>query len=562
MENIDMSYFWELQNDFSKLPVDLRKKDFSQYYNKQLTENDVRNIVGNTFKKELINFKYKKEIFDIIRAVIQNEKSEYFQILNISRFSIVFKNNTKVLKIGFPKITYKIPKCSIILDSIIRKQYDEILFIEVQDFKSSNLSDKYSKEEIEEILYNIWKKFRMNNIIWYDPKEKNVVLENDTNNINKWDNCNYYQSNDKEKGIYKVPYDINYLNLKIVDTDLFLPLDVIQDFEKLCKTNPNASGFSNWKYKTLMEYEKRYKGECMMNEKKQKLIKEIEVLNNSDEIKNFVCEVKKLCIDNGAYFVTSRIKSTESAIESFNDNKSKQIVNDKLYKTVILTNPDTVKSFESVETIVDLLGIRVITLDNNTLYKIVNLLKEKYNSYLSIDLISDRLVGFEYRAVHIYFKLNFPNISFEVPLEIQLKTYEMHYAWEALHDTIYKNQKINFYDGCNLLPTLFKIFEYNGRAIKEYLLQNEMRYNFIAIENIIKYNQNLFLKYKKEIEKACFLFAKSIYYEKNNELTEIELLNKFNQLKETKNIKNSPLHIFGDKGIEFATFCIATNSME
>ena len=56
MENIDMSYFWELQNDFSKLPVDLRKKDFSQYYNKQLTENDVRNIVGNTFKKELINF--------------------------------------------------------------------------------------------------------------------------------------------------------------------------------------------------------------------------------------------------------------------------------------------------------------------------------------------------------------------------------------------------------------------------------------------------------------------------------------------------------------------------
>ena len=55
MENIDMSYFWELQNDFSKLPVDLRKKDFSQYYNKQLTENDVRNIVGNTFKKELIS---------------------------------------------------------------------------------------------------------------------------------------------------------------------------------------------------------------------------------------------------------------------------------------------------------------------------------------------------------------------------------------------------------------------------------------------------------------------------------------------------------------------------
>lgn len=134
----------------------------------------------------------------------------------------------------------------------------------------------------------------------------------------------------------------------------------------------------------------------------------------------------------------------------------------------------------------------------------------------------------------------------------------------GLHDTIYKNPKVNVFDGCNLFPTLFKIFEFNARIIKYYYINIDEHINFSAVDSIINYNKYLFEKYKEDIEKASFLFAKSIYYSKNNnsKITEDELLRIFNKIKSNNKSKTSPIHICGDRALENAIFKIATNNFK
>ena len=297
-----------------------------------------------------------------------------------------------------------------------------------------------------------------------------------------------------------------------------------------------------------------------MNE--ELLLKEIDELNESEKLKSIVSKIKENALKMGASKFEYRIKSKESAIESYRSNKKEQKVLEDNYRTVILTNPDTLTSFNDVDSICDLIGIRIITDNTDDLFRISEYLKKEYNSSLSMDLISKPVIGFEYRAIHMYFSLNINEKYSNVPLEIQLKSFEMHHTWVGLHDTVYKNPKVNLYDGCNLLPTLFKIFEFNARIIKYYYINIDEHINFIAVDSIIDYNKELFEKYKEDIEKACFLFAKSIYYSKNenSNITEEELFDKFNEIKLNNTSSESPIHICGDRALENATFNIATNN--
>lgn len=297
----------------------------------------------------------------------------------------------------------------------------------------------------------------------------------------------------------------------------------------------------------------------------KELLRRIKVLNKSEKIKRLITEIKEELLDMGAYLVESRVKPEESALESFKNNKVKATVSKDLYRTIGMTNPDTVKSFENVDTVVDLLALRVITHNANDIYKIKDFLNQKYNSFLIIDLINEPLIGFEYRAIHMYFKLKLDNINFEVPMEIQVKTYEMHHAWAGLHDTIYKNPNINLRDGCTLLPILFKIFEFNVRILKKMFNEEDIQFDYSGIDSIIDYNKPIFEKYNSTIEKSCYLLAKSIYYDKNknSKLTDKDLYNKFTELRDNyDNSKefDSKLHLCGNASVEYATYCIATNS--
>ena len=295
----------------------------------------------------------------------------------------------------------------------------------------------------------------------------------------------------------------------------------------------------------------------------EELINRISILNKNKQINDVILKIKTEALSMGAYLVESRIKSEISALESFKNNKTKACVSKDLYRTIGMTNPDTVKSFESVDTVVDLLALRIITKNSDDIYKIKDYLNEKYKSFLIIDLINEPLIGFEYRAIHMYFKIRLDGVYFEIPMEIQIKTYEMHHTWVGLHDTIYKNDNVNLKDGCTLLPILFKIFEFNVKVLKNQFLNNDVKVDFSGVDCIIDYNKEIFKKYESEIEKSCFLLAKSIYFDrnKNSNLTEADLFRKFEIIKlENMDKHIAPLHICGDKNIEYATYCIATGN--
>ena len=297
----------------------------------------------------------------------------------------------------------------------------------------------------------------------------------------------------------------------------------------------------------------------------EELIRRIEIVNNSAEIENIVEEIQNNTKNMGAYLVEHRIKSEKSALDSMRNNKVKAEVSKDLYRTVGMTNPSTIESFKCVDTVVDLLALRIITNTADDMYKIKNYLKQKYNPFIIIDGINEPLIGFEYRAIHMYFKIKLEGIDFDVPMEIQLKTYEMHHAWFGLHDAVYKNDNINLYDGCTLLPILFKIYEFNIKILKKIFDGYNGETDFTAIDCIIQYNQKLFRKYEEDLKKGCFLVAKSIYYDRNKDskVTEGELLKAFEKLVENNSLqKETKLHLYGDSNVDFAVYCIATNNFE
>ena len=113
------------------------------------------------------------------------------------------------------------------------------------------------------------------------------------------------------------------------------------------------------------------------------LLKEIEELNESEELKSIVSKIKENALKMGASKFEYRIKSKESAIESYRSNKKEQKILEDNYRTVILTNPDTLTSFDDVDSICDLIGIRIITDNTDDLFRISEYLKKEYNSSLS-----------------------------------------------------------------------------------------------------------------------------------------------------------------------------------
>lgn len=272
MDSLDTLYFFEtIEKDSKVLPQDLRTLEKYIKESNPTNYSDLKKLIDEIFFKGLqdneIKAKIHKDIKDIVYAILNNEECDTFDLISISRFSLAFKLNTKILKIGFPKITYKFPNSDIVLDSIIRKQYKNsndipILFVEVQDYKENNLRKEYTEEEIEELIYQLWKELRKQNIVWYDPKDKNIVLNKEEVIPKAWNDKYYKRSSEEEKGRYKLYDDrdsIDYIcDVLIIDTDLFLPLETVEKLMKMYKIQPSLPGFKNWKFKKMLKYEKRF----------------------------------------------------------------------------------------------------------------------------------------------------------------------------------------------------------------------------------------------------------------------------------------------------------------
>lgn len=269
MNKRDTEYFFEIVDKFEEaLPKDLRQIDLTINSNKNVSIGEIMEVISDVFLD--LNIETKNDIIvdveKIINAITKNENTDTITLIGKSRFSLAFKIGSKVFKAGFPKITYKYPKCSIILDSIIRKQYIDnhrpVLFIEVQDFKENDLRKYYTAKELDEVVYQLWKTLRKSGIIWYDPKDKNIVVDNKNNNITIWNDKYYKSSTEYEKGRYIINgYSCDEESgnsFLIVDMDLFLPMEIIEKLRIIYKKNSNLPFFKNWKYKRFLEYEQRF----------------------------------------------------------------------------------------------------------------------------------------------------------------------------------------------------------------------------------------------------------------------------------------------------------------
>lgn len=245
----------------STLPKDIRKENLDYFKNLKIDIDSVIEIIKKIYT-ECYNDEILRDIEAIINSILSQSDTTDIYLLDQSRFSIVFRVGSKVLKIGFPKIVYHYPKSKMIIDSIIRKHYKirnkSVLFLEVQEY-CEGLSELDSIEK-EKIAYKMWEHFRNKGIIWYDPKPTNIVFRPRTNC--GWNSILYSPSSDKEKGDYFIEegenYDHELDNYLIVDTDLFIPIDVLNKIVKMYKANPNSPFFENWKFSKYLEYEDNY----------------------------------------------------------------------------------------------------------------------------------------------------------------------------------------------------------------------------------------------------------------------------------------------------------------
>jgi hypothetical protein len=269
MSKVDTKLFFGMMDNFTKyLPQDLRECDFEIKKQDIITIDQLLLFIEKTFICVASYPDILEDIKSIIDAVIINEKTNQINFINRSRFSCVFKIGQKVFKIGYPKILYEYPKCDAIVDSIIRKQYKKenksIIFVEVQPLMENNFSE-CSLQELDQIIYQLWKHFRTIGIVWYDPKIENVVTTSKDRLANYWDNNLYEPSSDLEKGCYDVTVDYNYNskipNYLIVDTDLFVPIEAMEQVKGLYKLHPEWDFFANWKFKRFLDFEARYNKE-------------------------------------------------------------------------------------------------------------------------------------------------------------------------------------------------------------------------------------------------------------------------------------------------------------
>lgn len=167
-------------------------------------------------KNEKNMYKFMPIIKMIIDELINNEKINLTDIhtLKSGNYSNVIQIGNKILKIGIPRKTFYIPNSKYILKPIIRKDLREIsdipIVIEVIEKVDTNINLN------DDALYQIYKNFRKEGIIYADIKSDNIgILLKD--NIVYYDNISLDQI---VKGFDKNSVDIlkkgEYI---IIDTD-------------------------------------------------------------------------------------------------------------------------------------------------------------------------------------------------------------------------------------------------------------------------------------------------------------------------------------------------------
>ena len=190
-------------------------------------------------KKNPIDAKTVNALTLIFEEIAENEDTDLstIQFLKSGHFSQAYKLGNKVIKLGRPKYTYKIPYHKRLLQPLIRRDIlPENLYIEITEYLSPG------KPITEEDVYSVYKSLRNDGILWLDPSPENLArLEKDNvihfkYNLNvEDDSLGYIPSNSKKDQV------LSKGDLVVIDLDFLIQENDKETFDKASKSiNTNA----------------------------------------------------------------------------------------------------------------------------------------------------------------------------------------------------------------------------------------------------------------------------------------------------------------------------------
>ena len=212
----------------------------------------------------------------LLRELLNSEHKRFSDMRKVGEgvYSNVYQIGTKIIKIGAPRQTHKIPNHRRILQPIVRKELtnemgEPIGSIEITD--EVDTSKETLSKITEEDLYKIYKELRVDGIVWGDPKIDNLgVLKREN------------KPTLKGKDFYVAPNSVGFRS-EIFPKPLQRGDFVITDLDYLYYENDKDKKVNKNSY--VLEFERRYRSEAEQEIKMKENMrqKEVDTIKLKDE---------------------------------------------------------------------------------------------------------------------------------------------------------------------------------------------------------------------------------------------------------------------------------------
>ena len=282
IDSVNAGVLFELSPELKKLSIRFAKKIDDKINQNQ--DEVCKHILIKSLRKGTQNTNISlKDINDysltlqiLLRELLNSEHKRFSDMRKVGAgvYSNVYQIGTKIIKIGTPRQTHKIPNHRRILQPIVRKELtngmgEPIGSIEITD--EVDASKEILNKITEEDLYKIYKELRADGIIWGDPKIDNLgVLKREN------------KPTLKGKDFYVAPNSVGFRS-EIFPKPLQRGDFVITDLDYLYYENDKNKKVNKNSY--VLEFERRYRSEAEQEIKMKENMrqKEVDTIKLKDE---------------------------------------------------------------------------------------------------------------------------------------------------------------------------------------------------------------------------------------------------------------------------------------
>ena len=282
IDSVNAGVLFELSPELKKLSIRFAKKIDDKINQNQ--DEVCKHILIKSLRKGTQNTNISlKDINDysltlqiLLRELLNSEHKRFSDMRKVGAgvYSNVYQIGTKIIKVGAPRQTHKIPNHRRILQPIVRKELtngmgEPIGSIEVTD--EVDTSKETLSKITEEDLYKIYKELRADGIVWGDPKIDNLgVLKREN------------KPTLKEKDFYVAPNSVGFRS-EIFPKPLQRGDFVITDLDYLYYENDKDKKVNKNSY--VLKFERRYRSEAEQEIKMKENMrqKEVDTIKLKDE---------------------------------------------------------------------------------------------------------------------------------------------------------------------------------------------------------------------------------------------------------------------------------------